>query len=50
MSLLTDAEDVVEEVAQDLDPVPSSPPLTRFFSRYPVESKTAQKNKPQLSR
>ena len=46
MSLLNDAEDVVEEVGQDL----SGPPLTRFFSRYPIESKTPQKTKPQLSR
>ena len=54
MSLLNEAEEMVEEAAEEIDPVPnSSPPLTRFFSRYPIETqKSGQKptEKPQLSR
>ena len=36
---------MVEEAAEELDPIPSSPPMTRFFSRNPIETtKPEEKN------
>jgi hypothetical protein len=52
MSLLNEAEEMVEEAAEELEPIPSGPPMSRFFSRNPIETKPEEKNssKPQMSR
>ena len=46
-----DAESNPEAKATFDPDVPSSPPLTRYFSRYPIDPKPSERiGKPQLSR
>ena len=46
-----DAESNPETKATFDPDVPSSPPLTRYFSRYPIDPKPSERiGKPQLSR